>query len=111
MQGFLLQEFLKAGSLGEDFNRIFISFSRCAFPEEVISLPIWFCCFSGPGVRIQLRPRCYLQGSDFLYLAVLSSLPHFPHSTCQGIFLTSYYSALPLCLHIENSKEFTKNNY
>ena len=29
--------------------------------QLVLAQPTWFCCFSGPGAEIQLRPRCYLQ--------------------------------------------------
>ena len=81
--------------------------------------PTWYCCFSGPGAEILLRPRCYLQGGkvtpramslfplpgtqvfcpgDPLLLAVnclatvSANLSQFPYSTCQGIFLASYYS-------------------
>ena len=46
---------------------------------------------------MQLRPRYYFQGGDLLYLAVnclvavFSCLSQFLYSTCQGIFLASYY--------------------
>ena len=65
--------------------------------QLVLASPTWFCCCSGPGAELQLRPRRYLQGGDLLYLAVNRSalvftyLSQFPYSTCQGIFLASYY--------------------
>ena len=73
-------------------------------------LPTRFCCFSGPGAEIQLRPRCYVQGGDHLYLAVhysdilFSYLSQFPYSSRQGIFLASYYPVL--ISHRHNKKKY-----
>ena len=77
--------------------------------------PTWYCWFSGHRAEIHLRPGCYLQRgkgrrveftlkarswfSQFCPLPGTQGLPpcylsQFPYSTCQGIFLTSYYPVL-----------------
>ena len=66
---------------GDDLNRVFISFPsvspqgrglmvgccqgrgslfNASGPKVSMKSPVWFCCFSGHGTEIQLRPRCYL---------------------------------------------------
>ena len=51
-----------------------------------------FCCFSGPGAEIQLRPRCYLSWGDLLHLTVncsaslFSYVSQFPYSLAKVAF-------------------------
>ena len=108
------------GSLKGCFQQNIHQFSRCALSgswspligqcqgmghqsqQLVLALPTWFCCFSGPGDDTQLRPGCYLQGGNLLYLPVnflanLFSCLNFPYSTCQGIFPASQYPASNEC--------------
>ena len=70
------------GGLRGGFQQNIHKFSRCAFSglwfpvigqhqgrghwslQLVPVSPSWSPCFSGPGDGMQLRPRCYLEGTD-----------------------------------------------